>query len=83
MIAKFRWAARGTQSIDPFGREASYRSPEDRLSIMWHTGPSLGANGELGRAWRVGASSGRRLFMRCEADQRQSPGRDHCGKGSL
>ena len=49
---------------------------------MWHMGPSLGANGELGRAWRVTASSGRRLFMRCEADQRQSPGRDHCGKGS-
>ena len=51
-------------------------------SIMWHMGPSLGTNGELGRACRVGASSGRQLFMRCEADQRQSPGRDHCGKGS-
>ena len=51
---------------------------------MWHImmGPSLGANGELGRACRVGASSGRQLFMRYEADQRQSPGRDHCGKGS-
>ena len=72
MIAKFRWATEGTQSINPFGREASYRSPEDRLSIMWHTGPSLGASGELDRTRRVGASGGSPLLMKSEADQRQS-----------